>query len=701
MHRGPQVKINTPESMTQLIKRWQQEKLITPLDRHFALEMAALHQEDSPLFLLISVLVSQQLSTQHTCLVLDHVDFSNPLHERQSSCYITLSKEQLHAALLRFAAISQGVGLTGKSEAIPQTPLILEQNRLYLNRYYCYEFELAAVLKRLNLNEQNNQTLAKQSSIDQQPLALLFPEQGLVTTGAQPANVEDFDWQKIAVATALQQQLAIITGGPGTGKTTTVTKLLCLLVLEYQQQTSTEYQTSKAPFIKLVAPTGKAAARLSESIKASKQRLKSALSNIQESHLLQQLQAAALQIPETTSTIHRLLGVIPNSPQFRHHPDNPLRLDVLIVDEASMVDLPMMFKLLSALPKHAKVILLGDQDQLASVEAGAVLADICQGLKHAVAGRNIHQWKMRYSSANIEQLHRLTNYDLQQYACESVGIGDSLVMLLKSHRFEDDEGIGQLAKAVNQSDAITIQKVWQHNYKELLWIEHTDQTSLAPLTQHNKATGLTRLLDEAIDNYGLYLDLAKQKGSDPMMIIESYNRYRVLCAMRAGPFGVDGINQAISQALTDKNLIQPNSEFYLGRPIMIQNNDYNLELFNGDIGLILYDNTQQNRLMAHFIKADGSILKVLPARLPSHQTCFAMTVHKSQGSEFANVALVLPEKPSPSQTQLLTKELIYTAITRAKLKFSCLGSAKVFEKASLRATQRASGLAQRLWETMD
>ncbi|MGS0730141.1 ATP-binding domain-containing protein, partial [Shewanella sp. 0m-11] len=196
-----------------------------------------------------------------------------------------------------------------------------------------------------------------------------------------------------------------------------------------------------------------------------------------------------------------------------------------------------------------------------------------------------------------------------------------------------------------------------------------------------------------VEQYGVYLAAirqtisgqtqANQTDSDAEATIDRFNQYRILCAMRAGEYGVEGINQGVTTALAAQGLINPEQEFYAGRPIIIQSNDYNLGLFNGDIGLILPDsNSATGRLMAHFIQADGSLLKVLPARLPSHETCYAMTVHKSQGSEFSHVSLVLPIRPSIAQQQLLSKELIYTAITRAKHHFTCLGTQKVFEHAS-------------------
>lgn len=703
--------------LPELLKQWEQERLLTPLDRHFALEMSHLHPSDSqqPLFILLCALLSQQLSSQHSCLVLAHIVPLNPMAEQNSHCKITLSLEALTETLQTFDAVGQ---------AGSNKPLIFDNGRLYLQRYHQFETSVAAALIRLSgsvskhlseeaSHQEQTQTAKLRSLLDQ-----LFPA-NMLATHALTNNVltksEDtapIDWQKVATATALGKKLSVITGGPGTGKTTTVTKLLLLLQMESQQE------------IRLVAPTGKAAARLSESIKASKARLAKELSahaDVVDDGALnrnsQDFLTALGRIPEEASTLHRLLGVIPNSPHFRHHQGNPLRLDLLIVDEASMVDLPMMYKLLSALPEHASLILLGDQDQLASVEAGAALADICAGLKIPVDPNNLAQnniasnspalWQMRYSKEQAERLSALTGFELTPYISNAPKLGDSLCMLMHSHRFKGDAGIGLLASAVNRADLQGILQVWQQGPAELSWLEHSmivSQTQ-AKVSEPANNVGLNLLLEQACQQYGTYLsalnsdtsnsDLSKRPSTAD--IIERFNQYRILCAMRSGDYGVEGINQYVTQALTNAKLIKPLQEFYLGRPIIIQSNDYNLGLFNGDIGLILQDEDKPERLMAHFIKADGSLLKVLPARLPSHETCYAMTVHKSQGSEFSRVALVLPPSPSLAQWQLLTKELVYTAITRAKVHFTCLGTQHVFERASSQATQRASGLADRLW----
>lgn len=702
------------QPITTLLKQWEDEGRLTPLDRHFAQELSHIHQETSPLFLLICALLSQQLSKQHTCLPLAHIQLNNPLQEKSSQCQITCSHETLADKLSSFSAIIN-INRAETNSNINQAPMILDNGYLYLQRYYQFERQVSYKLNALSADNSN--------AIDEKnirhiatTLDLLYPKQNI--------NTPVFDWQKIATATALSKKLAVITGGPGTGKTTTVTKLLFLLCLQHASHS--EHANAAPLTIKLVAPTGKAAARLSESIKASKHRLKAEITQwpndihilaSHHSHAGTELGSshnnttsedvdkpyafsaqahlnALAQVPEEGATLHRLLGVIPNSHKFRHDEANPLRLDLLVVDEASMVDLPMMYKLLHALPPHARLILLGDQDQLASVEAGAVLADICAGLALQPNEKTEGQWRMRYSASHAALLSRLCDEDLS--ACidnrtqqQPALFGDSLCMLMHSHRFKGDAGIGQLATGVNQSNKQRIKQVWQAGYQELCWLEHQIHT--------RGNVGLTALLEQSTSAYGRYLTMVKNQLQSADTIIECFNEYRILCAMRSGEYGVDGINQSVTQALWQAKLIQPTQEFYAGRPIIIQSNDYNLGLFNGDIGLILPDKNRDNKLMAHFIQADASMLSVLPARLPQHDTCYAMTVHKSQGSEFNQVALVLPVNPSPSQKQLLTKELVYTGITRAKQHFTCLGSEKVFEQASLKATQRASGLARRLW----
>ncbi|MBO2556643.1 exodeoxyribonuclease V subunit alpha [Shewanella algae] len=660
--------LQSSQAVTALLKQWEEQRLLTALDRHFALQMAAIHREPSPLFLLLCALLSRQLSSQHACLPLGSIAFDNPLAESHPSVRLNTDPASLELAVANFAA----VGAPGEDK-----PLILDAGRLYLKRYYDFECRVARRLTAMAATEYPATDevrraldclfLPPASHTGQATNDAAQADSEAQTDGETQTNRENSgkrDWQKVATATAYCRQLAVITGGPGTGKTTTVTKLLMLLCLGSEMN------------IRLVAPTGKAAARLTESIKASKQRLAKELMPFAA-----ELNLGAIdKIPEEAATVHRLLGVIPGSHKFRHHQDNPLHLDLLIVDEASMVDLPMMDRLLDALPANARLILLGDQDQLASVEAGAVLADICAGLRHQ------QDWRMRYSAEFAATLTRLTGFDLSDCVNLAPGIGNNLCMLRHSHRFRGDAGIGVLAKAVNLSDGAAITAAWNGGYQELEWLEIGKQQQ-----------GLAQLLSQACEHYRDYLEVVHRPDIGADEIIARYNRFRLLCATRGGDFGVEGINRQLTQVLKQAGLIAPQQEFYPGRPLIIQSNDYNLGLFNGDIGVILPDR-DSNRLLAHFIQADGSVLKVLPARLPGHETCFAMTVHKSQGSEFDSVALVLPPSPSPAQLQLLTKELIYTAITRAKQHFCCLGNSSVFDGACRRLTRRASGLADRLWQ---
>ncbi|KFZ37287.1 hypothetical protein HR45_11490 [Shewanella mangrovi] len=657
--------------LPQLLKFAEQQGAITALDRHFALQLCQLSAETEPMLLLLLTLLSKQLSSQHSCLPLAHIELNNPLALRDELhiqpddsaneplfCRIVSEAQTDTQICAQLSDILQQSSLVWQPQANEtddalNRPLVLQQQRLYLRRYWRYEQLVASKLLSLA------QDSAIATQLDQQPRFLQQVSELL--NGLFASSDDEIDWQKVAAATTLSRNLSIITGGPGTGKTTTVTKVLLLLLYLQPQLT-----------LRLVAPTGKAAARLSESIKGSKARLQSELNGV-----LQPLQQSLALIPEEAATIHRLLGVIPDDSRFRHNSSNPLLLDLLIVDEASMVDLPLMAKLLDALPENARLILLGDQDQLASVEAGAVLADICHGLHDG------ERWQMQYSHQQAERLSQLCRTQLAAGSYQGT-LGDSLCMLRHSHRFKGDAGIGMLASAVNQGNVSAAKQIWRQQYAELAWFE-----------QQAEMNAERQLLDHCVAMYRPYLALVQQQ-AEPQQVLQTFNQFRVLCAMRAGEYGVDGLNLAIIRRLAQAELLAPRQEFYSGRPIIIRSNDYNLGLFNGDIGILLPDASSQ-RLMAWFERADGSMMQVLPARLPSHDTCFAMTVHKSQGSEFNAVTMVLPPQPRGAQVQLLCRELLYTGITRAKKHFSCSGRDAVFSLAVKQLTLRASGLASRLW----
>lgn len=451
--------------------------------------------------------------------------------------------------------------------------------------------------------------------------------------------------QKLAAATAAARPFAVISGGPGTGKTTTVAKLLAILV-------ETGLQAGKAPAIRLVAPTGKAAARLTESIGSALQALDLPPEWVEA-------------IPTEAGTLHRLLGVIPGRSQFRHHAGNPLHLDLLVVDEASMVDLPMMARLLDALPSHARLILLGDKDQLASVEAGAVLGDICSFIEQGI------------SPAQAQWLSRQTGYRLQGSPA-GAPVRDSLCLLAKSWRFDQHSGIGQLARACNSGDATAVESVWGAGFADI---------SLHPWA----GEAYDALIAQGVAGYGAYLKAARA-GEAPAAVFKAFNSFQILCALRDGPFGVLGLNERLELALSRAGLIARDGDWYAGRPVMVVRNDHGVGLYNGDMGLCLPDET--GRLKVWFEQPDGTLRALLPSRLPPHETVYAMTIHKSQGSEFAHTVLVLPDSPSP----LLTRELVYTGITRAKARLDLYGDRALLAQAVRKKTERYSGLAERLGE---
>ena len=476
------------------------------------------------------------------------------------------------------------------------------------------------------------------------------------------------NWQKVAAAVALSRRFAVISGGPGTGKTTTVTKLLSAMVEQSLSQ-------GKTPTIKLVAPTGKAAARLTESIGKAIEQLPLA-------------PEVKVNIPTESSTLHRLLGAIPNRAEFRHNRRNPLHLDILVVDEASMVDLSMMYKLVDALSEHARLILLGDKDQLASVEAGAVLGDICS---FNSAG---------YSSAQGNLMAKMTGFDAiahtQQAKAGVVNppaIADSLCMLQKSYRFDARSGIGQLAKAINNGSANQVDQVFAKGFGD---IENH------PLSSDSYNLMLRTLVNE----YGAYLnrmnvpleELETQEAR-AKSVLDLFSQCRLLCSIREGDFGVNGLNHRIERALAARRLVNPHNDelWYHGRPVMVTRNDHGLGLYNGDIGICMLesDSSQPDstpRLKVYFELPDGSVKAVLPSRVPDHETAYAMTIHKSQGSEFDLTLMILPPDFSP----ILTRELIYTGITRAKKRLMMFSDTNVLKRGIKVKTERVSGLGSRL-----
>ncbi|MGY3945228.1 exodeoxyribonuclease V subunit alpha [Aeromonas tecta] len=689
----------TGAAMIERLKKLALAGRIRQLDLQFAKLVADLG--GSPELVLGAALTCYELGRGHVCLPLDLLTHSGSAQGpwRPFGLDPDQSRDLLQdlddpARWPALFAQSPLVGQEGSEGEAPRWPLRLWQGRLYLTRYHDHEQgvarhlralseraewpDIAPALSRLFARDYGQifaallkVRLASDFSVRhfiEKYLDLVCPDEvdwprveALLASAQAASELSTLDalvpealccnGQKLAAATAAARPFAVISGGPGTGKTTTVAKLLAILV-------ETGLQQGKAPAIRLVAPTGKAAARLTESIGAALQALDLAPEVVEA-------------IPTEAGTLHRLLGVIPGRSQFRHHAGNPLHLDLLVVDEASMVDLPMMARLLDALPKSARLILLGDKDQLASVEAGAVLGDICsfisQGISLDQAGWLFHQ----------------TGYRLQGTPT-GAPVRDSLCLLSKSWRFDKHSGIGQLARACNAGDAAAVEAVWGAGFSDI---------SLHPWA----GEAYEGLIAQGVAGYGAYLKAARE-GQDPAAVFKAFNGFQILCALRDGPFGVEGLNQRLELALSRAGLIQRDGDWYTGRPVMVVRNDHGVGLYNGDMGLCLPDHSdesgQSGRLKVWFEQPDGSLRALLPSRLPPHETVYAMTIHKSQGSEFAHTVLVLPDSPSP----LLTRELVYTGITRAKARLALYGDRALLAQAVRKKTERYSGLAERLGE---
>jgi exodeoxyribonuclease V alpha subunit len=577
-----------------------------PLEHAFIATLQRLEPDTPDAVLLAAALCCEALSSGDVCLPLQRFAGKRPWPEVDLNLpSLARWRAQLEASPL--------IGAPGD-----YAPLILAGDRLYLARYQAYEQQLAEQLlaRAADVPEVDEEQLSDS-------LARLFA-----------FNQQRPDWQRLAAAQAVRRRLAVISGGPGTGKTTTVVRLLAALL---------EQPGGERLAIGLAAPTGKAAARMAEAIRNAKADLP----------VSDQVKEA---LPDEARTLHRLLGSRGDSPKVRHDAANPLALDVLVVDEASMVDLALMAKLVAALPPKARLILLGDKDQLAAVEAGAVFAELCEG--------------RGFDAEAAADLERITGQPVPAETPHS-RLGDAVVLLTHSHRFSGDSGIGELARRINGGDAKGTVALLQEGRTDLAW---------------NATPSAAALIERLEQGYAPYLQATRQ--ADPAAAFDAFNGFRALTAQREGAFGVTGINEALEARFKRRLGVPARERWYSGRAVMVRQNDYALGLFNGDIGLCL--KTESG--LRVFFEGDEGYRGFAPARLPSHDSAFAMTVHKSQGSEFTEVLLALPEQPSP----LLTRSLFYTGITRAKQKVEIWAlPARLAEAVSTRA-ERAAGLAERL-----
>lgn len=642
-------------NMMATVQTWFDEKVMARELRPIDIELPAVlqklapeHSEHAPLLALLCALVSHQYGRGHSCLRLHDV-CANPASQlgfdldsaaTGSAIRAVLNIESVQQAL----AASDWVAHRNGGDLKVQKPLVWCANRLYLARLWNAEQQVAqAIAKRITR---------------QAPTAQLGELLQRVFAAELRENPHAIHWQSLACAMAVQRQFAIITGGPGTGKTTTVVRLLAILM----------HSGGSDLRIRLAAPTGKAAARLTESIAGAISRLPA---DMQQG------------IPTEVVTLHKLLGAKPFRRSFKHNASRPLAVDVVVVDEASMVDVEMMASLMAALPAHAKLILLGDKDQLASVEAGSVLGDLC---RNAELGNYLPETLAMLAAYAPAQLQDYSAGDESNTLLAPSIYNQATVMLRKSHRFGERSGIGNLARAVNSGASDTL----------ALFDRFADIDLL--VTLQNNTSELKQLI---VAGYRAYLQLAKQpdvvvaensrlspRDQWARKVLQVHRSFQLLVALRKGNWGVAGLNQVIAEWLQRAGLIERSKGWYAGRPVLVQRNNYTLNLMNGDIGITLLD-PETGKLRVVFEQADGGVRWVLPSRLSDVETVFALTVHKSQGSEFQHTVMALPDELNP----LLTRELVYTGITRASERFTLVTPRQViFEAAVQQRVVRSSGL---------
>ncbi|HHD63518.1 MAG TPA: exodeoxyribonuclease V subunit alpha [Desulfobulbaceae bacterium] len=596
--------------MNKLLQQACSQGDIQPLDLEIGLFLEKQSGGRNPELLLAAALASAAVGSGHVCLPL----------EQAGSLLVQKNPDRLPdpGSWRKILFATSAVGRPGET-----APLILDQkSRLYLYRFFQAEQRVAK-----NLKTRAMAVTTVNTNKGRQLLAQLFPQQ----------NEERINDQHIAAALALLKPLLIISGGPGTGKTWTVARILALM----QAMSETPLRVG------LATPTGKAAARLQESIRSAEKNM--------------DLQTTTTTRLPQAQTLHRLLGYRPMADDFSYNADNPLHLDLLIVDEASMIDLTLMDVLLAALPSSCRLILLGDRHQLASVEAGSLFSDLCADSENC------------WSPELCQQVEKLTGQTPAGKSIQVSRISDSVITLQTGFRFHEKSGIGTLAAAVNSGRLEEVETCLSMEFSDLQ-------------VQYLSGSDREQWLKEQILK-GYRAMVGARSVEQAFAAMEGF---RLLCAVRKGTAGVEGINNLAEQVLNQAGLIAGDTDFYQGKPIIIRRNQYQMQLFNGDTGILWND--EKGSLKAWFMQPDNHLHPITPARLPEHDAAWAITIHKAQGSEFNQVLLLLPEKDS----RVLSRELLYTGITRAKNHLILCCDPALLSTAVCRKTRRYSGLADQL-----
>ena len=604
-----------------------ESETFSPMDRHFAGLMQKYSGGNCPELVLAAALASQRLAEGHSCFSLDELagkDFPKSAGEKISRFKFPPRDE--------WEKVLRATPVVGQPQE--DKPLILNgAGRLYLHRYWQYEYLVA------------NEILQRSR---QPPFAL---EAKMIASGLKKlfsGTSGKINWQKVAAFAALRQRFSVITGGPGTGKTWTVARLLALLL---------EQPGGENLRVKLAAPTGKAAARLQE-----------ALAHTLAGLACSEKTKMRLQAKDLTTTIHRLLGTIPNSTKFRHDAKNPLPVDVLVVDEASMVSLALMAKLLAALKPDARLVLVGDMNQLPPIDVGNVLGDLC----HAVIINGFSEYfRNDYERCSGEML-------TGENTSAAGKLTDTVLQLQMNYRSGELILLNEISIAVNKGDADKTMKLLQQSTTAALAWE--------PLPTKDLLKAALR--KTVVSHFGEVL-----KSASPAEALVALGKFRILCAVREGPFGAKNINRLAEEILAEARLVAPEKiKFgnYAGKPLMVTANNYALKLFNGDTGVAWPDGGGNS--LIYFPDEAGGLRAIARERLPEHESVFAMTIHKSQGSEFDHVLLVLPEKMSP----VLTRQLFYTGLTRARKSVRILSAEMILHATIATPLQRMSGLTDML-----
>ena len=636
--------------MKTFLGRAQQLGELRLFDLQFARHMSEINGNEVPELLLAAALASNSISQGDTCLALETVG-SSALYKspdlrsvRQKLPPIDRWRRVLLEQKVVCLAPKEGLQTDIKSDEdepahkesensrVPVSqlsPLVLdEKNRLYLARYWVLEQSLAGLVNCLLDREPPDVDVNKLKD----SLNKLF---------AESDSVEP-DWQKTAVANAVISNFCVITGGPGTGKTYTVTALLAALM----------EQGVEPRKIALAAPTGKASTRLTQSI----QKDLSGLLN-------------KLSLPEASFesvTLHKLIGARPGRVRPMHHAQSPLLYDVVIIDEASMIDLPMMARTFDALADDARIVLIGDKDQLHSVESGMVLGDICGARSCAELSR-----------ARCQLLAEVGINNLPAFSMPGGRIADHIIYLEKSHRVQDDGGISALAAAVNNGNVeAAFQKMLAPEQPNLSLLPH-DATRLDTLLREHAVPSCKETM----------------QANTPLIALERMAETGVLCALRHGRTGAIRVNAQVENLLRDDGVIPQGQTYYHGRPLMIVENSSHQRLHNGDHGLVLTDKNNATAVYFASENSEDGVRVISHTRLPRHETFYAMTIHKSQGSEYSTVIIVLPEADSP----ILSRELLYTAITRARNRVIILANNEQLRRCIEKRSVRQSGLQEMFW----